>query len=212
VASETPNAKPAPAIIYNCADECKRRIDLQRVEDERHGGRQIKLHQRLQVAGPIGTHQVALDMSRSAETRERVHEHREKGDDSNDGRLRRPVETEPHHHDWRDADDRQCGDEIADREQPSAKERKAVGDDRDQKPGTTADDVPGQHAENEGLEEVQPKRPKRTEGPCSNRARGRKQHRRHTEATYCNLPQIEHESAEQQRNHNIECARCRLPA
>ena len=49
-----------------------------------------------------------------------VHQHREERHDDDHGGLGLPVEAEPHHHDRRDADDRQRRDEVAERQEPAA--------------------------------------------------------------------------------------------
>ena len=82
-----------------------------------------------------------------------------------------------------------------------------MGDDGDEEAGTAADDVTGEHAKNEGLEEILPQHPQRAEEPDRDLARSRKQHRRHAEAAHHDLPQIKNEGAEQERDRQIDRAR-----
>ncbi len=138
---------------------------------------------------------------------ERVHQHREERDDGDHGGLGRPVEAEPHHHDRGDADDRQRGDEVSDRQQAAAEEGEAVGDDRHQEPGAAADDVAGQHAAHEGLHEILGERRERAREPRGRRARRRHQDRGNTEAAHGDLPEIEHEAAEQHGDREVEARR-----
>ena len=163
----------------------------------------LQLDQRLRRARRVGAHQVALDRAGGGEAGERVHQHREEGDHRDHGGLRRPVEAEPHHHDRRDADDRQRRDEIAERQQPAAQEREAVGDDRHQEAGAAADRVAGQHAAHEGLDEILAQHRQRGGEARRGRARRRQQHGRHAEAAHRDLPEVEHEGAEQQRDREV---------
>ena len=91
----------------------------------------------------IAAHQVALEVAGGGEPRDRVHQHREEGHDHDDGGLRVPVEAEPHDHDRGDADDRQRGDEIAERQQPALQERHAVAEDRGEEPAPQPMSQPG---------------------------------------------------------------------
>src|SRR5580693_10550850 len=138
-------------------------------------------------------------MSRGVETGERVHQHRKERDDDNDRGFGRPVEPEPHDHDRRDADDRQSGDEISDRQQSTSEKGVAVSGYGDEETGAAADDVAGEHAENEGLEKILPEHPKRAGEPHRDGAWRRKQYRGHAEAAHRDFPEVEHEGAEQQR-------------
>ncbi len=148
--------------------------------------------------------------TRGVQPRQRVHQHREERDDDHDRGLRRPVEAEPHHHDRRDADDRQRRYEIADRQQSTPQEGIAMGHHGDEKTGAAADDITRQHAENEGLEKVLPEHPQRAEKSHGDQTRRWKQDGRNPEAAHRDFPQIEHEGAEQQRNGEIDDPRCRL--
>ena len=69
--------------------------------------------------------------------------------------LRLPVEAEPHHHDRRDADDRQRRDQIADRQQAAAQERRrgrsAIAD---EEAGAAAERIADEHRLEEGLHEI----------------------------------------------------------
>ena len=114
-------------------DQRKRRIDLQGVEDERHRRRQPQLDERLRARRRIGVHQIALHVPGRIQAGDRVHQHRKKGHHDDHGGLGLPVEAEPHHHDRRDADDGQRGDEIADRHHAGLPEGRAVDEDGDEK-------------------------------------------------------------------------------
>ena len=90
---------------------------------------------------------------------DRVHQHRKEGHHHDHRGLRLPVEAEPHHHDRRDADDRQRRDEIAERQQPAVQEGDAV-DERSPttKPGAAADRQSRRAPPDEGLHEVRRQR------------------------------------------------------
>ncbi len=87
----------------------------------------------------------------------RVHQHREKRHDDDNGHLGLPVEAEPHDHDRRDADNRQGGDEIADGQQPTLEEGRTVDEDGDDEAEAAAEHITRQHRFEESLAEIRPK-------------------------------------------------------
>src|SRR6202023_7637 len=114
--------------------------------------------------------------------------------------LRRPVETEPHHHDWRDTYQRQCRKEVTERKQTASEKDKTLRDNRDQDTRAAADNVSDQYAANEGLHEIPSERRQARRKSRCRRARRRHDHWRDAEATHNDFPEIEYHRAEQQRN------------
>ena len=137
------------------------------------------------------------------QSRHGVHQHREEGHDHDDGRLGLPVEAEPHHHDRRDADDRQRRNQVADRQEPALQEADAVDQDRDEEAGAGADDEAGNHRLQEGLAEVRPKRRQRTDELRPDRRGRRQEDGRHAHAANDHLPQEEKPGAEEERHHHL---------
>ena len=95
---------------------------------------------------------------------------------------------------------------------PRPRKVEAVGDDGDQEAGAAADDVARQHAAHEGLDEILAEHRQRGGKARRGRARRRHQHRRHAEAAHRDLPEIEQEGAEQQRDREVDGAAPRLAA
>ena len=152
----------------------------------------------------VGAHQIELEPARGSEARHRVHQHREEGHHHHHGGLGRPVEAEPHHHDGRDAHDRQGGGEVAQRQESAAQERDGVGQDRHQKSGSAAHGPADQHGVQEGLDEVGPQDRDRGGEGGADRRRARHQHGRHAEADGGDLPEEQDAGAEGHGHGEIE--------
>ncbi len=127
---------------------------------------------------------------------ERVHQHREEGHHHDDGGLRLPVEAEPHHHDRRDADDRQRRDEIAERQQPARRKgmrsiRMATSEARRRSRWRSPTSTPRRKVWTKSSPSIGSDAAKR----AAIGARRRHQHRRHAEAAHRDFPQIEQRRA-----------------
>ena len=136
----------------------------------------------------------------SREPGHRVHQHREEGHHHDDGRLRLPVEAEPHHHDGRDADHRQGRDQVAERQEAAAQERHPVDEERHEQPGPAAHGPAGQHGAQEGLDEVRREHGGAAGQRLADRRGRRAAARRHAEADDDGLPQEQQPGAEQHRH------------
>ena len=90
-------------------------------------------------------YQILFDLPRGVEPGHGIHQHGEKRHDDNDGGFRLPVKPEPHHHDRRDADQRQRGNEIAHRQQPALEEGRTIDGDGHDKCRSAADGIADQH-------------------------------------------------------------------
>ena len=196
----------AEELRNNRANHRQRRVDLERIEDERQGRRKPQFEQRLIIIGRIGLHEIPFHRARAGKARGGVHEHREERHDDDHGRLRLPVEAKPHHHDRRDADDRQRRHEIAARQQAALKERRAVDQHGDDEARAAADGVAREHAADR-LHPVGGERRHGDRQPPTDRGGRGQDDRRHAERLDAELPDREHDQTEQQRRREIGGAR-----
>ncbi len=117
-----------------------------------------------------------------------------------------PVESEPHHHDGRDADDRQGGDEVAEGHKSTGQEGHTVGSHRDRETRKAADHPAGNHGANEGLNEIGGKNRRGThEFRCDRGGRWQQNHR-HAEPDGQDFPEKQQEGAEADWHDKIDQA------
>ena len=184
-------------------------LSLERVENERHRHREAQREQGLPILGAVGRITSRSIAPGARESGHRVHQHREEGHHHDDRGLRLPVEAEPHHHDRRNANDRQRSGETRCRSAEAALQklrrsiRIAIAN------PATADDVARKHARTDRLPEIGGERRDRGRSRTAIADGGGRRISGTSEKPDSRLPECEH--AKPKASGGARCANRRAP-